>query len=521
MIVCFALSGFEIHGSTLVYCSEGSPDHFNPQISISGVTYDATNLIYSRLFEFDPKTDLIRPGLAISYQTSKDGKVYTLFLRKKVWFQSRKGFAPSRPFQADDVLFTFNRQRETNHPYYEVSGGGYKFFRSLLLDQLILNIKKVNDYKVEFHLKEPLSLFPSYLAMEFSNILSAEYGDWLIQKGKKGWMDSEPVGTGPFALKRYIKDSAIYYDRYDRHYRGPAKIKKIVFAITPDATVRFQKIKRKECDVIAKPQPLDVPDMKKNRGIQVVEGVSYNVAYLAMNTEKPPLNQVKVRKAIAHALNIPFYVKAIYKGFANPAHSPVPPNLWGSHLKMRTPAYNPKKAKALLKEAGFEKGLSLSLWTLPISRPYNPSGKKMGELMQADLKKVGIDVRLVTYDWPTYLSKSSKGEHELIQMGWTADIGDPSNFLEILLTCPTIKSGSNLARWCDQEYDQLINRGRRISSQKQRARIYKKAQEIFSKAQPWVPLVHAYNFTAISPKVKGYRLKRFGSEKFYPLSISK
>ena len=504
---------------TLIYCSEASPDYFNPQMSLSGAAFDASNLLYSRLLEFDEKKQSLIPGLARRHTLSKDKKTYTLRLREGVQFAPRGGFKPSRPFSADDVLFTFLRQKDKAHPFHQTNGGGYKFFKSLGLPDLIAEIKKIDSKTAAFILKKPQPLFPQYLAMEFANILSAEYGAWLAAKGQKEKIDFEPVGTGPFILERYVKGSLIRYRRNDSYYMGPAKLKKIIFAITPDPTVRFQKLKRGECHLAAKPQPLDIPAMKKHKGIRVIEGPVYNLAYLGMNTSRPPLNNPLVRKAIAHALNRPFYIKAIYKGLAEIAHTPVPPSLKGHNSKIRSPEYSIKKARELLKKAGHEKGFKIELWTLPVSRPYNPSGKKMGELMQADLKKIGIEARLVTYDWPAYIAKSSKGEHELIQMGWTADIGDPSNFLHILLSSQSVDSGANLSRWRNKNYDQLVAQAMAASPSKKAERLYLQAQEVFSRFLPFLPLVHAYGFAAASPRLKGYHLPPFGSERFYHLHL--
>jgi len=214
-------------------------------------------------------------------------------------------------------------------------------------------------------------------------------------------------------------------------------------------------------------------------------------------------------------------ITSIYKGLAKTLDSPVPPSLWGHNNKIKLPEYNTQKAIALLKEAGFEKGLKLQLWTLPISRPYNPNGKKMGELMQSDLKKVGIHAQLITYDWPSYLAKSSKGEHDLIQLGWSADIPDPSNFLQILLTCDSIPSGSNLSQWCNKDFDQLISKAMLQSQQKKAEILYKKAQFVFAQDIPLIPIAYAYKYTALSKKVRGYYSKPFGSERFYHLSLSK
>ena len=504
---------------TFIYCSEASPDYFNPQMSLSGAAFDASNLLYSRLIEFDLEGKKLIPGLAEKWTLSKDKKTYTFHLRKNVWFYPRGEFKASRPFNADDVLISFNRQKDKTHPFHNVNGGAYKFFYSLDLQNQIIDIKKVDEHTVQFILKNPLALFPKLMAMEFAVILSKEYGDFLLKRKEAKKIDFEPVGTGPFILEKYVKGNLIRYKRNENYYLGPANIEKIVFSITPDPSVRFQKLKRGECHFAAKPQPTDIPAMKKHKKIRVVEGLDYNLGYLAMNISKAPLNNKKVRKAIAHALNRGLYIKAIYKGLAETLDTPIPSALWGHNSKIKLPEYNLEKARQLLKSAGFEKGFQLDLWTLPVSRPYNPNGKKMGELMQSDLKKVGISVRLVTYDWPTYLAKSSQGEHEMIQLGWSADIADPSNFLQILLTCDSIASGSNISRWCNKDYDLLIAKAMRQSNQKLAEQLYKKAQVLFNRDLPFIPIAQAYRYVALSLKVKGYRMKPFGSERFYHLSL--
>ena len=239
-----------------------------------------------------------------------------------------------------------------------------------------------------------------------------------------------------------------------------------------------------------------------------------------MNTEKPPYNNPKVRQALAHALNRELYIKAIYKERAETINGPVPPGLWGAHPDLKFPEYNPQKAKELLKSAGWEKGWETELWTLPVSRPYNPDGKKMGELQQADLKAVGVSARLVTYDWASYLSKSSQGEHELIQMGWSADIDDPSNFLQILLSSSAVAAGSNLSRWRNKDFDLLIKKALLQPRGKTAEALYLRAQEIFAQEIPFIPLARAWHFSAFSPRLKGYVVRPFGSENFYPLSLS-
>jgi dipeptide transport system substrate-binding protein len=159
------------------------------------------------------------------------------------------------------------------------------------------------------------------------------------------------------------------------------------------------------------------------------------------------------------------------------------------------------------------------MYTLPVSRPYNPSGKKMGEMMQADLAKVGIKVRLMTYDWPTYLDKTRKGEHEMAQLGWNADNGDPDNFLNMLLGCAAVRSGSNISKWCHKPFNDLVQKGRQVLDIKQRTDFYKKAQIVFSEQVPWVILAHARIFRVISDKVKNYGMSPLGDEIFEDLEL--
>jgi dipeptide transport system substrate-binding protein len=159
------------------------------------------------------------------------------------------------------------------------------------------------------------------------------------------------------------------------------------------------------------------------------------------------------------------------------------------------------------------------MWTMPVSRPYNPNGKKMGELMQADLAKVGIKIKLVTFDWPTYLSKSKVGEHTLIQFGWTGDNGDPDNFLNMLLGCSSVESGSNYARWCHKPFNDLVTEAKKITDMKKRTDLYKKAQVIFKEEAPWVTIDHSSVHRAMSKSVKNYKMDPLGADIFNQVNI--
>ena len=167
-----------VQAKTLVYCSEGSPEGFNPQLFTSGTTYDASSVpIYNRLVEFKTGTTEVIPGLAEKWDVSADGKTYTFHLRQGVKWQDSKEFKPTRDFNADDVVFSFDRQKNAQNPYHKVSGGSYEYFEGMGLPDLISEVKKVDDKTVQFVLTRPEAPFLADLAMDFASILSKEYAD--------------------------------------------------------------------------------------------------------------------------------------------------------------------------------------------------------------------------------------------------------------------------------------------------------------------------------------------------------
>ena len=504
---------------TFVYCSEGSPTAFNPQVFTDGASSNASNPIYNKMVDFKLGTTQVQPALAESWAISKDGLKYKFKLRKGVKFQTTAYFKPTRELNADDVLFTFNRQRLKDHPYHKVSGGTYEFFDSMGMGQIIKDIRKIDDYTVEFELSQPEAPFLANLAMDFASILSKEYGDQLLKAGKPEKIDFEPVGTGPFIFVKYQKDQMIRYTANPDYFGGRPRLDQLVFSITPDSSVRLQKLRRGECHFVNEPSPADLDAIKADKNLKVASLEGLNVAYVSMNVTKPPFDKKEVRLEVNYALNKKSYLGPIYMGNAVVAKNPIPPTIWGYNDDVKDYEYNPEKAKELLKKAGFPNGFETELWTLPVSRPYNPNGKKLGELMQADLAKVGIKVKLVTYDWPTYLAKARDGVSRFAQYGWTGDNGDPDNFMNVLLGCSGVAGGSNNARWCFKEYDDLVNKAKRDSDPKKRAVFYKEAQLVVKREAPIVTIAHSKTFRAMAKNVEGYVMDPLGQDYFHQVDL--
>ena len=239
------------NNSTIVYCSEASPESFNPQIASSGPTFVASSqTLYNRLVDFRHSDNLPVPSLATEWKISPDGKTYTFTLRKGVKFNSNKYFKPTRDFNADDVIFSVMRQKDANHPYHKVSQASYEYFNDVGFDKLITDVKKIDDYHVQFTLSEPNAAFLADWGMDFASILSAEYADAMLKKGTPELVDTQPIGTGPYALQEYKVDSLIRYVANPNYWNGEVPTKHLIFSITPNVQTRLAKLQKNECQII-------------------------------------------------------------------------------------------------------------------------------------------------------------------------------------------------------------------------------------------------------------------------------
>lgn len=515
-----AILAHNASAKTLVYCAEGSPENFNPQLYTSGTSVDASAVpVFNRLVDFKYGTTELVPSLAERWEISPDGKTYTFYLRKNVAFQSNKAFKPSRHFNADDVIFSFMRQMDAKNPYHNVSGGTYANFDSLELTTLIKSIDRVDDYTVRFNLSHAESPFLADLAWYFASIHSAEYADKMLKAGTPEKVDMDPIGTGPFQLVQYQKDSRILYKAFPDYWAGKAKLDRIVFSITPDASVRLAKLEKGECQVMPFPNPADLEKMRSNPAITLMQKAGLNTGFLAFNTTKAPLDKVEVRQALALAINKPAIIDAIFKGTGTAAKNILPPGVWSANKDLQDYPYDPEKAKALLQQAGIKPGTEISLWAMPVSRPYNPNARRMAEMIQADWAKVGIKATIVTYEWGEYLKRVRSGEHQAALMGWTTATGDPDNFFGPLYSCKSTQGGSNSSKWCYQPFEKLIVAARAEPDQGKRTALYLQAQQMMHDQMPAVMIAHSTIFEPVRKEVSGYDIDPFGKHIFYPVDI--
>ena len=417
------------------------------------------------------------------------------------------------------MLFSFERQWKENHPYHKVSGGKYDYFGDMDMPKLLESIEKMDDYTVRMRLKEPNVAMLANLAMDFASIHSAEYAAMLDKAGKKEQFDQVPVGTGPFSFVMYQKDAVIRFRANKDYWGEKALVDDLVFAITPDPTTRYSKLKAGECHFVIAPRPADLPEMQKDKTLKVIQQPGLNIAYWSFNVLKPPLDKKEVRLALNMAIDKKSIIRDVYLGAGTAAKNLIPPTLWGYNDSVKDYPYDPGKAKALLKSAGVSTPLEIDLWYMPVQRPYNPNAKRIAEMMQSDLAKIGVNAKLVTYEWGEYRKRAQQGEHMTVQLGWTGDNGDPDNFFFLHGCAAARTGGQNLSKWCNKEFDDRFNRAKTLSDAKERAKLYGEMQAIEREEAPDFKIAHSVVWEAMRANVTGYKQSPLGAHQFNGVEV--
>lgn len=305
------------------------------------------------------------------------------------------------------------------------------------------------------------------------------------------------------------------------YFAGKPAVDPLIFAITTDANVRLQKLKRGECQVALSPKPLDIAEAGKDGNLKVATTPAFMTAFVAINSQHPPLDKPEVRQAINLAFDKQAYLKAVFEDSAAAANGPYPPNTWSYAKDLPGYTLDLKKAKVLLNKAGLAEGFSTTIWTRPSGSLLNPNPSLGAQMLQADLAKVGIKAEIRVIEWGELIRRAKAGEHDLLFMGWAGDNGDPDNFLSPQFSCAAVQSGTNFARFCDSRLDQLISAGRTTNDQSVRSRLYQQAQALIQQQALWVPLAHPTAATLLRRDVEGYQVSPFGRVDFSKVSVTR
>ncbi|WP_127958309.1 ABC transporter substrate-binding protein SapA [Serratia microhaemolytica] len=504
----------DIRRSGFVYCVNGILNTFNPQMASSGLVVDTLSAqLYDRLLTVDPNTYRLLPGLAERWVVLDNGATYRFHLRNNVPFQTTAWFQPTRNMNAEDVLFSFRRIFQVNHPFHALNGGEYPYFDSLQLANSIQSINKLDDYTVEFRLRAPNASFLWHLATHYAPILSAEYATKLAQAGVPQLLDRKPVGTGPFLLSEYHARQYLRLARHDSYWQGKPQMPQVVIDMSAGGAGRLAKLLTGECDVLAYPAASQISVLRKDPRLSLTLRPGMNVAYLAFNTAKPPLDNLKVRQAIALAIDSEHLMQSIYYGSAETASSILPRASWAYDSEAKPEKYDLAQARQLLKQAGITH-LSLTLWVPIASQSYNPSPMKMAELLQASLAPLGITLSIVPVDGHYRQERLMEMHHDLTLTGWATDSNDPDSFFRPLLSCAAIRSQTNYAHWCNPGFDDILQNAQLTSELSQRISYYRQAQKILTEQLPILPLASSLHLQAYRHDINGLIFSPFGNASF-------
>lgn len=509
---------------SFVMCMPGDAVRLDPADYDDGQTAARAEQIFETLVEFDGATTNVRPALAEKWETSADGKTWTFFLRKGVKFHD------GTPFNADAVIWNLTRQWDPKHTFHakeyatldweywhDVIGWGFKGEKGALVQ----DISKVDDSTVKIILAEPSGPFLINIAL-FSNGMASPAS---FEKSKIDAFKN-PVGTGPFKFVEWVKDDRIALEKNKDWWGGAnnVSIDRLVFRVIKDNSARFLAVKAGDCTGMGEgANPDDAKAAASDPNLQVLSRPPFNVAYVAMNQKAKPLDNLKVRQALAYAINKKAIVDAFYAGNGVAATQFLPQSLWGYNSDIKQTCCDPDKAKALLKDAGQDKGFTIDFWYMPVSRPYYPIPKSIAEAMAADLAKVGITANLKTEDWGQYKVDAREGKFNgLWLLGWTGDNGDPDNFLFTFFgdDPPGGGASTKCCGYLNKDLNDLLMKAARLPDIKSREPLYKQAATLIDADVPRVPIAHSTVPLIFSKKVSGYVPNPTGTEFFKTVKLA-
>ncbi|MDK2877346.1 MAG: peptide/nickel transport system substrate-binding protein [Thermoanaerobacteraceae bacterium] len=482
--------------------------------------------IFETLVDYD-KDGNVQPLLAESWDISPDKKTYTFHLRKGVHFHKTIEGKPTanggREVKADDWVWTFNYilSPETKSPraYFLDMIKGYKDYQDGKTDH-IAGISKVDDYTLKIEIDYPFAPFLSILAYNTFNVLPKED----VEKYGKEQFNFHPVGTGPFKFEQWVQDDKIVLSKNEDYWKKDKDgnqlpyLDGLEFRIVTDLAMEWTEFGLGNFDQIEEVDDPYYAEAKTKEGFQ--ERAMLGTYYYGFNLTKAPFKGNKaLRQAFNYAIDRKGLIDMVRNGRALPATGVLPPGMMGYDESIQPQyTFDPEKAKALMKEAGYPNGLKVEL-------VYNTSEghKRIAEALQSQFKNVGIDVSLKNIDWGALLDATDKLEIPFFRMGWVADYPDPDNFLYVLLHSSNIGPKGNYSGFNNKEFDDLTAQARVETDPAKRTELYKKAESIAREEAPWLFIYHYTTHSMVQPYVKNVELPFFGefSMKYTEVKLEK
>jgi peptide/nickel transport system substrate-binding protein len=498
---------------TLVFAQSADAGTLDPALETSANSLAPASHIYEGLTAFEPGTTTPVPSLATSWDASEDGLEWTFNLREGVTFHD------GTPFDADAVVFNFERWWDTDNAY---NLGADQFiywdymFQGFKGDEnsVVAGVEKVDDLTVKLILSRPNASLLNTLTME--NFRFASPAAVMEQGETYGTAEGLAVGTGPFMVEEWVKEDHLTLLRNDDYWGEKPTLQRIEYRVIPDTSAAFLALQAGDIDMLslwASPGPDDIAVALDDPNLEVVYNPAFNVGYLGLNHGKEWLQNENMRLAIAHAIDKQAIVDSLYPGDAEPAKEFQPPSLWGYNDAIEDYPYDPALAQEFL-QAAIDEGVEIPdpaiFYVMPVSRAYYPQPQPTGELIQAFLADIGINVEIQSPAWPDpYLSDLEEDgtKHDLFMLGWVGDNGDPDNFLSVFFgggdtTFNNDGAGGGLPP--DEEIAQLLRDAVAETDFEARKAMYEEANQLIHDRIISVPVVHRTPPTLMRANIKGY-----------------
>ena len=482
-------AGGQKQGGTLRAAFSSDPPTLDPAQATDTTSSAVIRQIFDTLVELDETLKPV-PALAERWSASKDQRVYTFVLRPGVRFHH------GRELRAGDVKFSFERAARGKRPWvFEKIAGTREFLRGQASE--IRGIRLVDDLSVEVTLERPFAPFLSLMAYDAASIVPREEASRLGVE-----FASHPVGTGAFRFVRWRRDDQVVLEKFNGHFRGAPSLDRVVFRIIPAEITRFNEYKTGHLDYT------DIPT-GHCRAVQRDPALKQEVAIwpilgtqaVRFNVERPPFNDRRIRQAVGHAIEPRAIVAGLLEGCVVAGKGILPPAMPGFNPGVSGPAFDRERARRLLAEAGFPAGKGLG----PFTFHYNTGdlNQRIAELLQAQLKEVGIVLELRRLDWAAHIKLVDEGGAGFFRQGWIADYPDPENFLTVLFHSRNAGAAGNTSRYRNPSLDRLLDEADGMAPGSARFKRYQEAEQIVLDDGVWISLYHYTSRALIKPYVKG------------------
>ena len=515
-------------GGTFVFASSADPVSLDGAYVSDGESLRIIDQVFETLVTTKLGSTEVEAQLAKSWSASPNGLAWTFELQQGVKFHD------GEPFNAAAVCFNFDRwynfkgiqQSPSVSYYWSTVFGGFKKkdFPDAADTSLYKSCEAKDDDTVTINLTSPSSSFLAGLAVAAFSIgspkaLQTYEADKVSGSGEAPKFEGtyglqHPTGTGPFKFESFTPKDRTVIVRNDDYWGEKAKLDKVIFKAIEKGSDRRQALQAGEIHGYDFVDPADLTTLK-NAGFQILERPAFNVAYVGFNVAKPPLNNPKIRQAIAHALNRPALIQANYPPGAEVATQFMPPQLFGHSPNVVKYDYDVDKAKQLIAESGVANP-TLEFWyPTGVSRPYMPNPEANFQAFKADLEKAGFKVVPKSAPWsPDYLDAVAAGKPALRLLGWTGDFGDPDNFVGTFFQSKQTAWGVDNA-----EIVAKLNAAEKETDEAARTKLYQEANDLIMAFLPGVPYAHTKPALAFAKDVKGYVPSPVSLEPFSIVSL--